>query len=97
MFRIQKSVIRSLVGVSSRMSFRQLFRELNILMLASLYILEVTCFIRKYYQSLEQNFKVHKYNTRRKMDIHVKLQNTEVYKRSVINMALKYITIGLNL
>jgi len=83
-FRIQKRVIMAMVGVSSRTSCRQLFKELNILMLASLYILEVTCFIRKYCPSLEQNFKVHKYNTRRK--IHVKLHNIEVYKKSVINM-----------
>jgi len=46
-------------------------------------------FLRKYYQSLKQNFKVHRYNTQRKMDIHVKLQNTEVYKKSVINMGTK--------
>ena len=38
MFRIQKRVIRSVVGVSSRTSCRQLFKELNILTLASLYI-----------------------------------------------------------
>jgi len=88
-FRIQKRVIRSMVGVSSRTSCRQLFKELNTLMLASLYILEVTCFMRKYCQSLEQTFKAHKYNTQRKMDIHVKLHNTEVYKKSVINIGTK--------
>jgi hypothetical protein len=85
-FRIQKRVIRSMVGVSSRMSCRQLFKELNILTLASSYIFEVTCFIRKYCQSLEQNSKVHQYNTQRKLDIHVKLKKTEIYKKSVINM-----------
>jgi hypothetical protein len=52
-----------MVGVSSRMSCRQLFKELNILTLASLYIFEVTCFIRKYCQPLEQNSQVHQYNT----------------------------------
>ena len=36
-FRIQKRVIRSMVGVSSRTSRRQLFKELNILTLVSLY------------------------------------------------------------
>jgi len=75
--------------VSSRTSCTQLFKELNIPTLASLYILEVNCFIRKYCQSLQQNSKVHNYNTRRKMDIHVKLHNTEVYKKSVINMDTK--------
>jgi hypothetical protein len=78
-------------GASSRMSCRQLFKELNILTLSSLYmyILEVTSFIRKYCQSLEQNSKFHKYNTRSKMDIHVKLHKTEIYKKSVINMGTK--------
>ena len=78
-----------MVGVSSRTSCRQLFKELNILTLASLYILEVTCFIRKYCQSLELNSKVHKYYTRRKIGIHVKPHKTEIYKNSVINMGTK--------
>jgi len=77
-----------MAGVSSRTSCRQLFKELNILTLASLYIFEVTCFIRKYCQSLEQNSEV-QYNTQRKLDIHVKLQKTEIYKKSVINMGTK--------
>jgi len=82
-FRIQKRVVKSMVGVSSRISCRQLFKELNILTLASLYILEVNCFIRKYCQSLEQNSNVHNYSTCRKKYIHVKLHNTEVNKKKV--------------
>ena len=78
-----------MVGVSSRTSGRQLFKELNILTLASLYILEVAFFIRKYSQSLEQNSEVHKHNTQRNMDIHVKLHKTEICKKSVINMGTK--------
>ena len=70
-----------MAGVSSRTSCRQLFKELNILTLASLYIFEVTCFMRKYCQSLEQNSEVHQYNTRRKLDIYVKLQKNEIYKK----------------
>jgi hypothetical protein len=38
---------------------------------------------------LEQNSQVHQYNTWRKLDIHVKLQKTEIYKTSVINMSTK--------
>jgi hypothetical protein len=60
--RIQKRAVRSMTGASSRMSCRQLFKELNILTLASLYVLEVTCFIIKYCQSLELNSNVHNYN-----------------------------------
>jgi hypothetical protein len=79
--RIQKRVIRPMIGVSSRTSCRQLFKELNILTLASLYILEVICFIRKYCQSVELNSNVHIYNARRKMDIHIQSYNTEIYKK----------------
>jgi hypothetical protein len=79
--RIQKRVIRSMVGVSSRTSCRQLFKELNIVTLASLYILEVICFITKYRQSVQLNSNVHTYNTRRKMDIHIQSYNTEIYKK----------------
>jgi hypothetical protein len=46
-FRIHKRVIRSMSGVNSIMSCKQLFKEIKILTLASLYILEVICFIRK--------------------------------------------------
>jgi hypothetical protein len=68
-----------MVGVSSRTSCRQLFKELNILTLALLYILEVIYFVRKYRQSVEPNSNVHTYNTRRKMDIHIQSYNTEIY------------------
>jgi hypothetical protein len=71
--RIQKRMIRSMVGVSSRTSCRQLFKELNILTLI--------CFIRKYHQSVELNSNVHIYNTQRKMDIHIQSYNTEIYKK----------------
>jgi hypothetical protein len=88
--KIQKRVIRSMVGVSSRTSCRQLFKDLNIILtLALLYILEVICFIRKYHQSVELNSSIHTYNTRRKMDIHIQSHNTEIYKKCVLNMGTK--------
>ena len=55
----------------------------------TLCILEVTCFIQKYCQSLELNSNVHKYNTRRKMYIHIQSYKTDIYKKGVINMGTK--------
>jgi hypothetical protein len=78
-----------MVGASSRTSCRQLFKELNILTLALTYIVEVTCFIRKYCQSLELNSNVHNYKTRRTMDIHIQSYKTDIYKKSVLNMGTK--------
>ena len=85
-FLLQKRVIRVMAGVNSRTSCRQLFKESNILTLSSLYILEVTCFLKRYCQSLELYVNVHNHNTRRKMDIHIKSHRTNLYKNSVINM-----------
>jgi hypothetical protein len=62
---------------------------MSIVTLVSLYILEVTCFIRKYCQSLELNSHIHNYNTRRKMDFHVQSYKTDIYKKSVTNMGTK--------
>jgi hypothetical protein len=87
--RIQKRMIRSMVGVSSRTSCRQLFQELNILTLVSLYIMEVVCYIRKHHQFVDLNSNIHAHNTRRKMDIHIQSYKTDLYKRSVINMGTK--------
>jgi len=81
-----------MVGVSARTSCRQLFKELNILTLVSLYtlyIMEVICYIRKHHQFVDLNANIHAHNTRRKMDIHIQSHNTDLYKRSVINMGTK--------
>ena len=82
-------MIRSTVGVSSRTSCRQLFKELNILALLSLDIMEVIYYIRKRHQFVDLNSNIHAYNTRRKMDIHIQSYNTDLYNRSVINMWTK--------
>jgi len=87
--KIQKRVIRSTVAVSSRTSCRQLFKELNILTLVLLYIMEVICYIRKHHQFVDLNSNIHAHNTQRKMAIHIQSYNTDLYKRSVINMGTK--------
>jgi hypothetical protein len=41
-------------------------------------------FIRQYCKCLEQNIQVHQQNTRSKLDFHVKMKKTEIYRKSVI-------------
>jgi hypothetical protein len=79
----------SMAGVNKETSCKQLFKEIKILMSASLYILEVTGFIKQCCQSLGLNCNVHTYETRRKMDIHVPPHKTDINKKSVINMGNK--------
>jgi hypothetical protein len=65
------------------------FKDLKILTIVSLYILEVISYLRRHHQFVELNSNVHAYNTRRKMDIHIQSYKTDLYKRSVINMGSK--------
>jgi hypothetical protein len=87
-FNLQKRVLRVICSVSSRTSCRQIFKDYNILTLPSLYILEVTCFIKKYNDGMAKNLDIHNYNTWRKLDFHVQHCNTVLFKRSVINMGI---------
>jgi hypothetical protein len=59
-FKMQKRDIWINSCVSKHTSCRQIFKDGNILTVASLYILEVVCYIKKYKDSLEQN--VHSHN-----------------------------------
>jgi hypothetical protein len=72
------------------MTYKQLFKEINILTLASLYILEVTRFIKKILSvSGATTLNVRKYNSRRILDILVQSYKTDIHKKSVINMGTK--------
>ena len=45
-FKMQWRVIISMIGVNTRISCKQLFKETKIFTLASLHVLEMTCFIK---------------------------------------------------
>ena len=84
--RIQKRVIISMVGISSKTSCIQQNWIFSLWLwyihtYIYIYILEVICLIWKYRQSVELNSNVHIYNTRSKMDVHIKSYNTEIYKK----------------
>jgi hypothetical protein len=82
-------VIRLIAGVNPRTPCRQLFKEMNILTVVSLYILEVVSYLRRHYQFAELNSNIHTYNTQKKTDIHIQSYKTDLYKRSVVNMGSK--------
>jgi len=56
-------MIRSMAAMSARTSCRQHFKELNILTLVSLYIMEVISYIRKHHQFVDLNSNIHAHNT----------------------------------
>jgi hypothetical protein len=56
---LQKKVILIISGVSEHSSYRQLFENDDILTVASLYIVEVICYLKKYKDSLVHNIHIH--------------------------------------
>jgi len=90
-FRVLKKLIWLFSGVHKLESCRHIFRKFHILTLASLYILEVLWFIKKYKGNLKQNFGIHGHNTRNKFDKHTWYCSTVLYQWSVTNMGINYV------
>jgi hypothetical protein len=56
---------------------------------ASLYFLEVLCCVKKYKESLKQNFMILEHITRSKYDLHTQFCNTALFQKSVLNTGVK--------
>jgi hypothetical protein len=63
-FRMQKNAIRIMLGYRRRVSCRNLFRKLEILPLASQYILSLMLFVVKNKNEFVVNSEIHGINTR---------------------------------
>jgi hypothetical protein len=70
-------------------SYRNLFGDLKILTVTSLYIFEILCYIKKNQIYTTQYLDIHNYNTKEKQDLYVQLRSTSRCKKSVINMEIK--------
>jgi hypothetical protein len=75
-------------GVTNPTSCRPIFKELNILTVTSLYILEVLSYFKKHNICTMKNSDLYKYDTRRK-DLHVQSYNTLTCEKGAINMDIK--------
>ena len=73
-------VIQMISGVSRHTTCTHIFKDYNILTVASLYMLEVGCYIKKYKNWLEQNVHIHNYKTWKTMDLHIQFCNTDLFR-----------------
>jgi len=87
--RLQKKVIRMMIGLKTPESCKHKFKELRILTVISLYVLEVLCYTKKHGGSIMQNSVIHEHNTRRKNDLHVQPCRISSFQKSVINIGIK--------
>ena len=87
--RLQKKVVRMMTGLKTGESCRLKFKELRILTVISLYVLEVLCYMKKYRGSISENSVIHEHNTRRKTDLHIQSCRKSLFQKSVINIGIK--------
>jgi hypothetical protein len=70
-------------------SCRQLFKDLNILPLACMFISEIICHIKLHIDKLEQNTEIHNHNKWQKLDLQVQFCRMNVLKKGVVNIGIK--------
>jgi len=84
-FKLQKRVIRSVCGVGTGTSCRQLLKDCKILTVTSVYVFEVLGFLKMHKSSVQKNIQVQDHITRTNVDLRIKPCNTNLYlKKSVI-------------
>jgi hypothetical protein len=63
-FRLQKRAVRVIVGASPRTSCRTIFKELRLLPLPAVYIVEIAMLVRSSFQTFYSRNNKHQYSTR---------------------------------
>ena len=82
LFKLQKKAVRNIVGVSKYTSCRNLFKELNILTLPSIYILEILLYVKNNLSKFLPNNYNHDYQTRECNNLSTPLHKLSKYEES---------------
>jgi len=88
-FKVQKRVLRIIVGAGYRDSCRELFKELKILTLSSQYILSLLLFVIQNRGYFTSNISFHNINTRQKNDLHLPQVSLTMYQKGVLYSGIK--------
>jgi hypothetical protein len=87
--RLQKRIIRILVGIRGRDSCREHFKKLKILPLQSQYILSLLLFVIDNGDYFKVNSEIHNINTSNKLNLHLLLSNLSVYHKGTYYSGIK--------
>jgi hypothetical protein len=88
-FKLQKRVIRVIMGCSYRESCPYLFKELNILPLKSQYILSLMMFVIKNKEYFVKNNDCHGLHTRQNTNLHMLQVSLTIYGKGVYHTGVK--------
>jgi hypothetical protein len=82
-FYIQKKIIRIMACTNRRALCRELFKKLNILPLASEFLLSLLSFVVENLETFPVNSNIHNISTRYRYNLHVPNTNLSKYKKGV--------------
>jgi len=80
-FRLQKRIIRIIVGIRGRDSCREHFKKLKILTLQPQYVLSLLLFVINNGDYFKMNSEMHNISTRNKSNLHLPISNLSVYRK----------------
>lgn len=86
---LQKRAIRTMCNVNYRVHCKPLFRQLGILTVSSLYILEVLCYTKKNLNVIPSNRTVHSHFTRNFLNLRPNQCNYHITKNSFLEVGKK--------
>jgi len=89
-FKMQKKAITIIMGHLNRESYRNLFKELNILPLMSYYILSLLTFVSNNREKYFANSEIHDINTRHTSNLHVLKAHCTFSKKEFIIQVLRF-------
>jgi hypothetical protein len=88
-FKLQKKIIRTMTGSTSRASCKPLFKTLGILTMPSQYILSLMSLLANNLEYFTFQSSIHEINTRRKMQLQKPIAHLTSYQRGVYYASIK--------
>ena len=87
-FKVQKKILRIMMGLSSTTSCRNIFKDLGILTSPSLIVKECCLSVKRKLTLIDFKTKTHDYDTRQKTDFKVKTDMTRLKSPLCFNRSL---------
>ncbi|PNF37508.1 hypothetical protein B7P43_G14331 [Cryptotermes secundus] len=88
-FKLQKRIIRIMVGIGNRKSCREYFKKLNILPLQSQYIYLLLIFVIKNSEHFKRNSQRHNRDIRNSLDMHYPRSHLSLYQKGLHYTGIK--------
>lgn len=88
-FKLQKKAVRNIMGISKYTSCRNGFKDLNILTLPSIYILEILMYVKNNLSKFPPNNYNHNYDTRESDNLATPLHKLSKYEESPNYIGIK--------